>query len=224
MASVIAFDVNETLLDLRALDVHFEQLFGSAAVRQQWFAQMLQLSFVGGLTGRYVDFGTAQRAAALMLAQRQGVDLSDAEVADLVGGMTSLPPHPEVADALATLRQTSLTVVALTNSTEPVAVAQLTNAGISDYFDRVMSADEVRHLKPAPEAYRSVASACGVELGDVRLVAAHSWDVSGALAAGCQAAFVARPGMVLSPIGPQPDIVGADIADVVGQVVTRDAG
>lgn len=56
--------------------------------------------------------------------------------------------------------------------------------------------------------------------GDVRLVAAHSWDVSGALAAGARAAFVARPGMVLSPLGPQPDIVGADIADVVAQILT----
>ena len=55
MASVIAFDVNETLLDLRALDAPFQELFGSAALRPRWFALMLQLSFVGGLIGRYVD-------------------------------------------------------------------------------------------------------------------------------------------------------------------------
>ena len=70
MTKVIAFDVNETLLDLRALDPHFEELFGSAALRTQWFGQMLQLAFVGGLTGSYVDFGTAQRAALKMLGAR----------------------------------------------------------------------------------------------------------------------------------------------------------
>jgi 2-haloacid dehalogenase len=224
MVNVIAFDVNETLLDLRALDVHFERLFGAAAVRGQWFAQMLQLGFVGGLTGRYVDFTAAQRAALIMVAQRYGVAVSDAEVAAVVDRMSSLPPHPEVADALAVLRQTSLTVVALTNSTESVAVAQLTNAGIRGHFDRVMSADSVRQLKPAPEPYRSVARAFAVDIGEVRLVAAHSWDVSGALAAGCRAAFVARAGMVLSPIGAQPDMVGADIADVVAQIADRDVG
>lgn len=224
MARVIAFDVNETLLDLRALDPHFEQLFGSSAFRGQWFAQMLQLSFVGGLSGQYVDFTTAQRAAMVMLARRHSVELSDANVAEMVDRMSTLPPHPEVEDALATLRQTSLSVVALTNSTESVAMAQLTNAGIGEYFDRVISADSVRQLKPAPEPYRSVARAFDVDIAEVRLVAAHSWDVSGALAAGCKAAFVARPGMVLSPIGPQPDIVGADIADVVDQIANRDAG
>jgi 2-haloacid dehalogenase len=62
-----------------------------------------------------------------------------------------------------------------------------------------------------------------VAAGDVRLVAAHSWDVSGALAAGCRAAFVARPGMVLSPIGPQPDIIGPDISAVVDQIIATDA-
>lgn len=223
MPSVIAFDVNETLLDLRALDVDFERLFGSAAVRGQWFAQMLQLSFVGGLTGRYVDFSTAQRAALIMLAQRLGSGVSDAEIAGIVDRMSSLPPHPEVAEALAVLRQSSLSVVALTNSVESVAVAQLSSAGILGYFDQVISADSVRRLKPAPEPYRAVAQAFGVDVADVRLVAAHSWDVSGALAAGCAAAFVARPGMVLSPIGPQPDIVGSDIAHVVDQIVARDA-
>lgn len=223
MAKVIAFDVNETLLDLSALDVHFERIFGSSALRAQWFAQMLQLSFVGGLTGRYVDFGTAQRAALEMVAQRHGVPASVQEIAHLVDRMMSLPPHPEVADALSRLDGTPLTVVALTNSTEPVAEAQLANAGIRAHFERVMSADSVRHLKPAPEPYRSVARAFDVDVADVRLVAAHSWDISGALAAGCTAAFVARPGMVLSPIGPQPDIVGVDIADVVDQIVLRDS-
>ena len=48
---VIAFDVNETLLDLSSLDEAFEEVLGSAELRPLWFAQMLQLSFVGGLTG-----------------------------------------------------------------------------------------------------------------------------------------------------------------------------
>jgi len=62
---IVAFDVNETLLDTGALDPLFERHFGDAAVRPVWFSQMLQLAFVGGLTGRYVDFSSAQRAATL---------------------------------------------------------------------------------------------------------------------------------------------------------------
>lgn len=224
MATVIAFDVNETLLDLRALDAHFEELFGSPALRGQWFAQMLQLAFVGGLTGQYVDFTTAQRAALRMLAEREGVELADSTIAEMVDRMRTLPPHPEVAEALRSLAGTSLRLVALTNSTEQVAHAQLTNAGLLTLFEAALSADTVRALKPAAAAYRHVADQCGVAVSEVRLVAAHAWDVSGALAAGAQAAFVARPGMVLSPLGARPDIVGSDLAQVAKLIIERDLG
>ncbi len=222
MTRVIAFDVNETLLDLSALDATFERLMGSAGMRGQWFAQMLQLSFVGGLIGEYVDFTTAQRCALTMLAERHGRSVRSEDVSAVVEQMCSLPAHPDVLGPLESLDETPLKVVALTNSTETVAEAQLTNAGIRHVFDAVLSADSVRRLKPAPEPYLAVARTFGVDIGEVRLVAAHSWDVSGALAAGCKAAFVGRPGMVLSPIGSQPDIVGVGLAEVVDQIIARD--
>jgi 2-haloacid dehalogenase len=54
-------------------------------------------------------------------------------------------------------------------------------------------------------------------------LAAHTWDVTGAIRAGCAAAFVARPGMVLDPVGEQPDIVGADLVDLGNLLMDRDA-
>ena len=59
-----------------------------------------------------------------------------------------------------------------------------------------------------------VADRLGVDIGEVCLVAAHPWDVSGAMAAGAQAAFVARGGAVPSPLGAQPAVIGADLAEV----------
>jgi 2-haloacid dehalogenase len=224
MATVIAFDVNETLLDLSALDEPFERTFGDAAMRQQWFALMLQVSFVGGLTDGYIDFSAAQHAAFLMLAERLGAEVTDDDATAMVARMNSLPPHPDVADALQMLRGTDLTVVALTNSVASVAESQLANAGLRPLFDAVMSADSVGHLKPAREPYAAVAEAYGVEIAEVRLVAAHWWDVAGAMRAGCRAAFLARPTMSLSPAWPRPDIVEPDIAGVLRRIVEIDVG
>ena len=219
---VIAFDVNETLLDLRDLDGPFEEALGDRSLRAQWFAQMLQLSFVGGLTGAYVDFTSAQRAAFLMIAQRTGVAVSEQDAVAMVDRMSALSPHSEVGPALSRLQDTSLRVVALTNSVQAAAEAQLTFAGIRDLFDDVFSADAVRKLKPSPEPYHHVAESCDVDIDQVRLIAAHAWDITGALAAGCKAGFVQRPGMVLSPLGPQPDIVGADLDQVINQILRID--
>ncbi len=223
MTSVIAFDVNETLLDLRGLDDVFTEVFGDAELRGPWFAQMLQLSFVGGITGSYLDFTAAQHGALRMVAQKAGATLSDDQAERVVGQMQHLPAHPEVSAALARLAESSLRVVALTNSVLQVAEAQLTNAGIRPLFEGAYSADTVRALKPAAAPYQHVAEQTGVDIGEVRLVAAHAWDVSGALAAGCRAAFVARPGMVPSVIGPEPDIIGDDVAAVVARILEVDA-
>ena len=217
--AVVAFDVNETLLDLRALDPHFVRVFGDAAVRPLWFAQMLQLAFIGAITGEYIDFTTAQRRALQMIATRRGVTVAATDAAAIADQMTRLPPHEDVAAALERLAGTGATLVALTNSPGAVADAQLRNAGIRDRFAQAFSADTVRRLKPAAEPYRMVAAQTGVTPGEVMLVAAHGWDISGALAAGLRAAFVARPGAVLDPEGPQPEIVGAGLAAVADRII-----
>ena len=216
---VIAFDVNETLLDLEALDPHFVRVFGDASVRPLWFAQMLQLAFIGIIAGEYIDFTTAQRRALRMLAARRGVRLTETDAVAIADQMTHLPPHNDVVPALDRLGRSGSLVVALTNSPGSVAEAQLRNAGIRDRFAQAFSADAVRRLKPAPEPYRMVAERTGVAPGEVMLVAAHGWDISGALAAGLRAAFVARPGAVLDPEGAQPEIVGAGLAAVVDRIV-----
>jgi 2-haloacid dehalogenase len=219
MARVCVFDVNETLLDLGALDPHFERVFGEASARQAWFGQFLALWLTEMLTGEYTNFGTIGGGALEMVAKRQGVDLSDEDKQRILGDMQELPPHPEVEDALGRLRDAGIRLAALTNSTQQVADAQIGNSGLRDYFEQVLSADTVQRLKPAPEPYRMAAESLGVEVGQVRLVAAHAWDVVGAMRAGCAAAFVARPGMVLNPLAAPPDVVGADLREVAAQIL-----
>jgi 2-haloacid dehalogenase len=208
VTGVIAFDVNETLLDLSVLD----ERLGGADARARWFGQMLQIAFVGAITGRYVDFSTAQRAALQMLGH------GDAEEA-VLDQMRRLPPHPDAAPALDRLKATGHNLAALTNSPLDVATAQLTHAGLAGRFDAILSADQVQALKPRPEPYHLVADHFGVEHEHVRLVAAHAWDVSGALAAGLTAAFVRRPGKLPAPIGDQPDIVGDDLHEVAARIL-----
>lgn len=216
---VLAFDVNETLLDLRPLDARFEELFGDGAQRGQWFALMLQVAFVGAITGRYVDFSDAQRSALAMLADRTGTALPDDAAARVLAGMRALPAHPEVPGALDRLRAAGRRTAALSNSPLDVSITQLQHAGIADRFDAIVSADEVRALKPRPEPYRLVAERLGAPVERLWLVAAHSWDVAGALAAGCRAAFVARPGMPLDP-RVRPDVTGSDLAAVADQLLS----
>jgi 2-haloacid dehalogenase len=92
----------------------------------------------------------------------------------------------------------------LSNSPDEMSAAQLDHAGLRDLFEHVLSADSIQRLKPAPEAYRMAADRLGVATGDLLLIAAHGWDITGAHHAGCATAFVKRPGMVLGSLAPAP--------------------
>jgi 2-haloacid dehalogenase len=222
MRRVQVFDVNETLLDLAAMDPHFQRIFGDAGVRVTWFTEMISSALVATVTGAYRPFGAHAMAALEMTAEQAGVELADADKQAVAAQLRQLPAHPEVAGVLRRLGDAGLRLASLTNSTEEVAKAQLEHAGLIDAFELVLSADTVGRLKPAPEPYRMAAERLGVAVDQVRLIAAHAWDVAGAARAGCATAFVARPGKVLDPLVKRPEIVGADLAEVAEVILAVD--
>ncbi len=219
MPRTLVFDVNETLLDLRALAAPFEAVFGDSSVRTSWFRTLLHQAMVTTITGPYVDFSALGRQSLAVVADERGHGLTDEEAATILGAMRELPPHEDVEDALAYLHDAGLQLVALSNGVPDVLHDQLDHAGIADAFVHIISVDAAGRLKPAPEPYETVARELGVETSDLRMVAAHAWDTTGAQRAGCAAAFVARPGKRLAPSDPVPDVVGGDLRDVARQIV-----
>jgi 2-haloacid dehalogenase len=223
MRKLIVFDVNETLLDLKALDPHFERVFGSASVRTSWFATVLRNSLVSTVTGLYDDFGKIAGASLDMTAQQHNVNLSDEDRTTIMSTIRSLPAHPDIVPGLEKLRSAGFRLITLTNSPPLVVEAQLQNSNLTDYFERSFSVDAVKMFKPAAEVYQMAAKEMGVSTAEIRMVAAHDWDVVGAINAGCAAAFIARPGKVLNPLMPMPDIVGKDLIEIAEKIIQADS-
>jgi len=219
MPRVIVFDLMGTLLDLQALDAYFERFFDNAAIRKEWFAQTLQLSMAALLTNAYEDFGVQTDTALEITARRYKVSMLGEEKNLILGTLRKLRPFPDVSKSLQRMRDAGLRLAALTNSTAQAVEAQLAHAGLREHFEEVISADEIHCFKPAPEVYHLAARRLGVEPGQLRLVSAHDWDVTGALRAGCAASFVARLGQVMNPFGPQPDMKGTDLNEVADQIL-----
>jgi 2-haloacid dehalogenase len=197
--SIIVFDVNETLLDLAVLDQPFIDVFGSAQARTEWFEQLLKLAMTAALVGNHVDFTRLGRAALAMVAAKRSVPL-----------------------ALQILKRAGFRLAALTNSTAAVVEKQLERAGLAPFFEVILSVDAVGRFKPAPEAYRMAASRLGVPTSGLRMVAAHNWDITGAMAAGCKGAFVARDGALFNPLAPQPDVIEPTLKAVAEAIVRTD--
>lgn len=212
---IIAFDVNETLLSLDSLKEGFASIFGTADLMGEWFARLLHGSLVSNHLRSYRGFGEIGVEALITLGAKHGLDVAHDTAAEVVDGMRSLAPHPEVAGAIATIRDSGYRTAALTNGSTDVMTDQLDNSGLAELMDVVMSCDEAQRFKPAPEVYLHAAVRFGVEVDEMMLVAAHGWDCAGAMSVGAQAAFVQRPGVSWSLPSRQPRIVATDLDGVM---------
>jgi 2-haloacid dehalogenase len=218
---LIVFDVNETLLDLETMEPTFERIFADKGAMRLWFADFILYSAALTVAGCYVPFTDIGAAVMKMLADTRGIRISEADKRELTEKFSTMPPHPEVPAALRKLKNTGFRLFTLTDNLLEVQTRQLTHGGIVDLFERRFSADGVKHHKPSREAYAYVERELGVAPSELCLIACHTWDTLGAVAAGWQAALIRRPGNDLLGVGPQPHFVGADLDEVADKLIAR---
>jgi 2-haloacid dehalogenase len=218
---LIVFDVNETLLDLETMNPTFERIFHDKSAMRLWFANLIMYSAALTVAGCYVPFTDIGGAVMKMMADVSGITITDADKKELTDKFSTMPPHAEVPAALRKLKSAGFRLFTLTDNLLEVQTRQLTQGGIVDLFERRFSADGVKHHKPSREAYGYAEKELGTKPSDMCLIACHTWDTLGAVAAGWEAALIKRPGNDVLGVGPQPHIVGTSLDDVANQLIAK---
>ena len=218
---LIVFDVNETLLDLETMQPVFTRIFADKGAMRLWFANLIMYSAALTVAGCYVPFTDIGAAVMKMLADTQGIKIDDADKKELTEKFSTMPPYEEVPGALRKLRAAGFRLFTLTDNLLEVQTRQLTHGDIVGLFERRFSADAVKHHKPSRQAYAHVGKELGAKPEQFCLIACHTWDTLGAVAAGWEAALIKRPGNDVLGVGPQPRIVGNDLDDVADQLIRR---
>jgi 2-haloacid dehalogenase len=221
---LIVFDVNQTLLDLQTMEPTFERIFGEKGAMRLWFANFIMYSAALTVAGCYAPFTDIGSAVMKMMADTQHITIDDSDKNELNEKFSTMPPHQEVPAALRKLRDSGFRLFTLTDNLLEVQTRQLEHGGIVGLFERRFSADGVKQHKPSRQAYAYVERELGVAPSQLCLVACHTWDTLGAVAAGWEAALIKRVGNDLLEVGPQPHIVGNDLNDVADQVIALHSG
>ena len=218
---VLFFDVNETLLDLTAMKDSVSQVLGGRKdLLPLWFTTMLQYSLVSTVGNQYNDFGVIGAAALQMVAANNGITLNEEQAkASILGPIRSLPAHPEVKASLQKLKDAGYKLVSFTNSSNKGVETQFKNSGLLDYFDERLSVEDIGKFKPHVDAYIWAARKMQIKPEDCMLVAAHGWDIAGAIWANWRGAFISRPGAQLYPLADKPEIIATDLALITEQLI-----
>jgi 2-haloacid dehalogenase len=216
---VILFDVNETLLDMLPLKTKVNSLFKNENAFRIWFGMLLHYSLVDNCTGHYHDFVSIANATLDMSAEVMQVSVNNDEKNEALSTIKKLASYPDVKPGLTLLKQAGFRLATLTNSPMPTLIAQLEYAGLTTYFEEMLSIDSVKKYKPAPETYQFAAQKLGVNTNEILMVAAHGWDINGALKAGMQGAFIEREGQSLYSLSPQPGYIAKDLIAFANTII-----
>jgi len=218
---LIVFDVNETLLDMSVLKNKINSLLGSSKGFRVWFGMLLQYSLVDNCTGAYHDFVSIANATLDMTAKSLKIDVDEKEKKAALATIKELPAYPDVPNGLQLLKDNGFRLATLTNSPTPTLTAQLQYAKLTEYFEATLSIDTIKKYKPAIETYTWAIKQLSVSVNGAILVAAHGWDIAGALQAGMQAAFIEREGQSLYPLSPKPTFTGKDLLEIANKIIAH---
>ena len=215
---VVAFDVNETLLDLAPVRAALVEAGEPESLLRTVFARTLLTGIAATATGTWCRFREAFDAALAQETELTGDRRS--RIADAFG---ELAPHPDVEPALRTLTEAGVRVVTLTHGSPGVAEAGLARGGVSSLVERSLSSEVIRAWKPSREVYLWAAGTCDVPPDRMALVAAHGWDVLGAQRAGLTGAWFPRSERTYPAVYEQPHVAADDLGAAVDALLALPA-
>lgn len=217
MAPTLALDIYGTLIDPLAVKTALVAHAGddAGAFAETWRTKQLEYSFRRGLMGAYRTFTDVTRAALDYACQLHGVEIDESGKATLMDQYRKLDAFPDVAPALAALKQKGAQLHAFSNGVTQDVADLLDHAGLDNEISSIVSADEVQTFKPDPRLYGHFLAKTGAAADAAWLVSSNPFDVIGAAACGWNTVWVKRnPGVVFDPWEQAPTAIVSSLTEL----------
>jgi len=213
----VLFDVFGTLLDVHSVGVRAEQLFPGHGQRlsQLWRHKQLEYTWLRTMSSRYVPFTQVTEDALQFACEALALPLDAAARGMLMHEYTQLSPYADVVPALQRLQQTGTTIGVLSNGDPGLIEDVLHGAQIAEYFDVLLSADQVHAYKTAPSVYELGPLTLKHPEHELLLVSSNCRDAIGAKWYGYVSFWVNRGGGPMDRLGARPDGSGVSLDDAV---------
>ena len=228
-ANTLAFDMFGTVLDLGGSLIgptdSFLKACGSSVTGEQLWAdwrgrqrieQYQDNLFMLGHSG-YLE--TCRRSFIYCLRLHK-VDFTYDDVAKFMAAYDGLRPYDDAVAGLRRLADSGrFRMVALSNG-EQGYLEKLVRDNIGVPFDDIISVEKAGAFKPHPAVYRTAARILGKSPGEIMMVAAHSFDITGARACGYRAAYVNRYDLPNEESPYLPDFEVADFNQLADRLLS----
>jgi 2-haloacid dehalogenase len=199
MIKAFAFDLFGTLIDVASISKVFTEigveLNNSKLFAEIWHSKQIQYALVINSTGyKFEPFSQLSLRALRFTAKSYRLQLSADQINKVNEAKLNLDPFPDSKRGLEELKakDEGIIIAVLSNGEAAKTDKLLTNIGLRQYFDCVISAEDVKKYKPSPEPYILASKRLGVPISDICLVSSNLWDIAGGHAAGMQTCWINR--------------------------------
>ena len=184
-------------------------------VIDRWRIKQFTYQWLRALGSQYKSFLDVSRDALISAVEESGATLSTSEVDAVIGEYDKIEVWDDVLPALQQLRRQNIRLCFLSNMSEEMIAQGIRNAGISDYFNYILSSDRVRTFKPDPRVYQLAIDAYRLKKSEILFVAFAGWDVAGAKWFGYPTYWVNRMNLQLDILDADPDGEGTNLSYLV---------
>ena len=208
----LVFDAYGTLYDVHAVIRRCEQFWPGkgTALSQLWRAKQLEYTWQRSLMRRYAPFSQVTGEALQYACSSLGLPLDKRKSGALMAEYLKLAVYPDVPGALAGFR---IKKAILSNGSPDMLDPLVKNSGLK--FDAVLSVDELKIYKPAPEVYQLAVERLRVAKGQIGFVSSNCWDALGAKSFGLRVFWLNRSKAPVDRLGFQPDAIVGSLDEVL---------
>lgn len=191
-------------------------------ITKAWRTKQFEYGFLRSITNDHEDFFKVTEDALVYTLEAMKLEVTEKQKTDLLNAYLTLKPWPDAEDGLKTLKEAGIKIITIANFSEVMLKANADNAGLTPYFDELLSTEVNKTYKPNSAAYALGMEHLGLKKEEIVFAAFGGWDVYGAKSFGYPTYWVNRFNLPTEKLGVTPDATSNDFQGLVNFVLDKE--
>jgi 2-haloacid dehalogenase len=163
----------------------------------------------------YLPFWELTIRSLRYVCKRMNLELRDPDEKRLMDQYAKLTGFNDSLKVLKAIKDKGIATAILSNGSKEMLATVVESNGLKPYLDQVVTVEDVRLFKTAPQAYELLLKAFPVKKEEILFVSSNAWDALAAKWFGFDVFWVNRLGHPYEEIGEKPNYEGNSLSKVL---------
>ncbi len=224
MYKLVAFDAYGTLFDVYSMGELAEELFpgNGQALALMWRDRQIDYTRLVTMSDpspsgskHYLPFWELTLRSLRYVCKRMNFNLTPDYEKRLMDQYARLAGFEDSLSVLQAIKSKGISTAILSNGSREMLATVVKSNGLTTYLDQVITVEDIRLFKTAPQSYELLLKAFPVKKEEILFVSSNAWDVLAANWFGFDVFWVNRLGHPFEEIGEKPNYEGASLSKVL---------